>query len=239
MEWYRVRIWASWGFAVAGGLVGAAVGEREKSASLLAAMIGAYVAWALFWGVPPVWRGWCSLLGRHGCIISTTPIGWLILLLAFFYVPIVGGYVYGVFGGAIFEFLKSRRAGAGRSPNAGFTSLSRAREPTIEEMMADAEARRSYDSAAAGPRPCAHRRATEPTERQEESTGGDEELSTAEALSILGVSETASRDEIRTAFREQMKKYHPDRVEHLGDEFRRIAEQRSRSINRAYECLTN
>jgi hypothetical protein len=236
MDAARVRIWISWAFAAIGALIGAAAGKGEHAVPLLTAVLGGYVAWALYWGVPPVWRGWCGLFRNAGCFIFTTPTGWLILLLVFFYIPLVGGYLYGVLGGAIYEFLKCRRLAMGMSPNIGFSAFSRQREPSIEELMAEAEARRSYLSGAAeetqGPDPY------DTTAGEEQIHGGDAEMTPEEARSILGVSATATREEIRAAFREQIKKYHPDRVDDLGDEFRQIAEHKSQLINKAYELLS-
>lgn len=230
----KVRIWISWAFAVVGALIGAVAGQGEHAPPLLTAILGSYIAWALYWGVPPVWRGWCGLFRNMGCFIFTTPIGWLILLVAFFYIPLVGGYIYGVFGGAIYEFLKCRRLSMGMSPSFGSAAFTRQHEPSIEEMLAEAEARRSYSSSA---QETQHRNSDDGPTRQEQMDSGDGEMTLDEARSILGVCEAASREEIRAAFHERMKKYHPDRVDHLGDEFRKIAEHKSKLINKAYEIL--
>ena len=50
----------------------------------------------------------------------------------------------------------------------------------------------------------------------------------------LGVSRDASSDEIKSAFRREIAKYHPDRVEGMGKELRELAEQKAKEINRAY-----
>jgi DnaJ-domain-containing protein 1 len=52
---------------------------------------------------------------------------------------------------------------------------------------------------------------------------------------VLEVPKTASIEEIRVAYRRKVMQYHPDRVEALGPEFKRLAESRTREINRAYE----
>jgi DnaJ like chaperone protein len=52
---------------------------------------------------------------------------------------------------------------------------------------------------------------------------------------VLEVSKSATMDEIRIAYRRKMMQYHPDRVEALGPEFKRLAESRAREINHAYE----
>lgn len=58
-----------------------------------------------------------------------------------------------------------------------------------------------------------------------------------EALEILGLKKQASDDEIRLAYRNQIKKYHPDRVADLADEFKVIAESKTKMLNLAYEML--
>ncbi|MGD8342956.1 MAG: DnaJ domain-containing protein [Desulfobacterales bacterium] len=55
---------------------------------------------------------------------------------------------------------------------------------------------------------------------------------------ILGVSRNASTEEIKHAYRELASKYHPDKLEHLGDEFKTLAERRFKEIQQAYQELT-
>jgi DnaJ-domain-containing protein 1 len=55
---------------------------------------------------------------------------------------------------------------------------------------------------------------------------------------ILGVSRNASQQEIKTAFRRQAQRYHPDRVSHLGEEFQQLAKEKFQEIQRAYETLS-
>ena len=55
---------------------------------------------------------------------------------------------------------------------------------------------------------------------------------------ILGVSRNASAEEIKQAYRGLASKYHPDKLEHLGDEFKALAEKRFKEIQRAYQELT-
>ena len=47
----------------------------------------------------------------------------------------------------------------------------------------------------------------------------------------------ATNDEIKKAYRRLAMKYHPDKVEGLGEEVRRNAESQFREINEAYETL--
>ncbi|WP_216321879.1 J domain-containing protein [Deinococcus aestuarii] len=48
----------------------------------------------------------------------------------------------------------------------------------------------------------------------------------------------ASPQEIRAAYKALAKRHHPDRVGHLGPEFRPIAERRMKAINAACQALT-
>lgn len=54
---------------------------------------------------------------------------------------------------------------------------------------------------------------------------------------VLGVAASASDAEIRAAYRERMQEYHPDKVEHLGEELRELAHRKALEIQRAYEAL--
>ena len=56
---------------------------------------------------------------------------------------------------------------------------------------------------------------------------------------VLGVPKGASVDEIRRAYRKLVVKYHPDKVNHLGDEFRVLAETKFKQIQEAYQELVN
>lgn len=51
----------------------------------------------------------------------------------------------------------------------------------------------------------------------------------------LGVAETASREQIEQAYRQQISQYHPDKVATLGEQIRRVAEARTKDINAAYD----
>ncbi|MBU4151307.1 MAG: TerB family tellurite resistance protein [Proteobacteria bacterium] len=52
---------------------------------------------------------------------------------------------------------------------------------------------------------------------------------------ILGVSRSASFEEIKKAYRTLSMQYHPDKVSHLGEEFKGVAEEKMKEINGAYQ----
>ena len=70
------------------------------------------------------------------------------------------------------------------------------------------------------------------------TSAADTEDATANAAwdphAVLGVTRGASAEEITRAYREQMKRYHPDRVAHLGEELRQLAHRKALEIQRAY-----
>lgn len=70
------------------------------------------------------------------------------------------------------------------------------------------------------------------------SAGRNNAFSSHDPYQILGVSKNASADEIKSAYRKLAGKYHPDKVNHLGDEFRELAEERFKKIQEAYQKLS-
>ena len=54
---------------------------------------------------------------------------------------------------------------------------------------------------------------------------------------LLEVPPTSSADEIKKAFRAQIAKYHPDKVQHLGKEFQAMAAERAAELTEAYRIL--
>jgi hypothetical protein len=63
----------------------------------------------------------------------------------------------------------------------------------------------------------------------------DERFATHDPYDILGVSRHASAGEIKNAYRKLANKYHPDKVDHLGEEFKELAEKKFKDIQEAYQ----
>ena len=57
------------------------------------------------------------------------------------------------------------------------------------------------------------------------------------AYRILEVEKTASPVEIKKAYRTMVKKYHPDKLQHMDEVYRKGAEQKFRKVQEAYEQL--
>lgn len=61
--------------------------------------------------------------------------------------------------------------------------------------------------------------------------------SSENAYKILEINKSASDDEVKKAYRKMAKKYHPDKVMHLGKEHQKGAEEKFRQVQGAYERL--
>jgi hypothetical protein len=54
---------------------------------------------------------------------------------------------------------------------------------------------------------------------------------------LFGVSRKDDAETIKRAYRDLVAKYHPDRVQHLGEEFKAMADSKTTAINSAYEKI--
>jgi DnaJ domain len=56
---------------------------------------------------------------------------------------------------------------------------------------------------------------------------------------LLELPRTASSEDIKRAFRQQISRYHPDKVDHLGREFQEMAAIRAAELTEAYRVLSD
>src|SRR5688572_7801225 len=56
---------------------------------------------------------------------------------------------------------------------------------------------------------------------------------------LLELAPSAPVDEIKRAFRREIAKYHPDKVQHLGKEFQEIAAIKAAELTQSYKALTD
>ncbi len=59
----------------------------------------------------------------------------------------------------------------------------------------------------------------------------------SQALKILELPENATNEMIKSAYKQRMMEYHPDKVNNLGKELQNLAENKTKEINEAYEFL--
>ena len=57
------------------------------------------------------------------------------------------------------------------------------------------------------------------------------------SYTILEIDSTVSDQEVKKAYRRMANKYHPDKVSHLGKELRKVAEEKFKSVNEAYQTI--
>ncbi|MGB3775931.1 MAG: TerB family tellurite resistance protein [Leeuwenhoekiella sp.] len=57
------------------------------------------------------------------------------------------------------------------------------------------------------------------------------------AYTILELEKTATDTEVKKAYREMAKKYHPDKLQHMDEAYRQGAEEKFRNVQEAYETI--
>ncbi len=62
-------------------------------------------------------------------------------------------------------------------------------------------------------------------------------FNTENAYKILDVEKSATNDDIKKAYRKMAKKYHPDKIQHLGETHVKAGEEKFKKIKNAYEQL--
>ncbi|NSW95285.1 MAG: TerB family tellurite resistance protein [Bacteroidales bacterium] len=60
---------------------------------------------------------------------------------------------------------------------------------------------------------------------------------TDSAYKILEIEPGVSDEEVKKAYRRMAMKYHPDRVSHLGDDFKKAADEKFKKVKEAYETI--
>lgn len=60
---------------------------------------------------------------------------------------------------------------------------------------------------------------------------------TKDPYKVLGIDSSATDEEVKKAYRRMAMKYHPDKVESMGEEMKKNAEAQFREINEAYEQI--
>jgi DnaJ like chaperone protein len=70
---------------------------------------------------------------------------------------------------------------------------------------------------------------------QRQRSANDSLESAARYYATLGLENGADMNTIKKAYRQLSMKYHPDKVSHLGDEFKAVAEEKMKELNAAYE----
>ena len=60
---------------------------------------------------------------------------------------------------------------------------------------------------------------------------------TDSSYKILEIEPASTNEDVKKAYRRMAMKYHPDKVSHLGEEFRKTADEKFKKVNEAYEKI--
>ena len=57
------------------------------------------------------------------------------------------------------------------------------------------------------------------------------------AYKVLEIEKSVTDSEVKKAYRKMVKKHHPDKLQHLGEEHMQGAEEKFRQVQKAYESI--
>ena len=60
---------------------------------------------------------------------------------------------------------------------------------------------------------------------------------TTSAYRILEIESGVDQETVKNAYRRMANKYHPDKVNHLGEDFLKVAEDKFKAISEAYQDI--
>jgi hypothetical protein len=80
-------------------------------------------------------------------------------------------------------------------------------------------------------------RKAEQNQQQDQTEGIQQKNLDRNPYEVLGISEQATAQEIKAAYKSKAIQNHPDRTAGLGEEYKQLAEKRMKEINAAYEKL--
>lgn len=69
------------------------------------------------------------------------------------------------------------------------------------------------------------------------SENGKNPIDLNSAYSILGIDRNADIDLIKSAYKNKIKEYHPDKVGSMGEEIQELAKSKTQEINLAYQLI--
>ncbi len=69
------------------------------------------------------------------------------------------------------------------------------------------------------------------------STNFQNQKTNKDPYEILGIGKNATKEEIKSAFKQKIQQYHPDKVSHLGEELQKMANDKFIEIKNAYDLL--
>ncbi len=94
---------------------------------------------------------------------------------------------------------------------------------------------RYFGSGASAPEENAAENETQGSQSREQESSGDS--AEFDPYAVLGVARGATQQEILAAYRIEAARYHPDKVNHLGEELQKMAHEKMLGIQKAYEML--
>ena len=171
-----------------------------------------------------------ALLGGWPIIGLALRVGWVVIVVGFVLLVIIA-----MIGGAFKSIFSSESEPS--SSSFGNRAQDSSKKSSDEAQWRAEQERQWREKQSREPKEKQRNNQRQSEDKYRQRSASSNVNNREQALTILGLSNLVSKVDIKSAYRKLAMRYHPDKLENFGEEFKSLAESKMKEINMAYDFL--